>query len=150
MSLIRMRLASAFPFVAAVALSAFTGCASSTLLQTQPPGARVFLNGMPAGSTPYTLTDSNIVGSITQVHFEYPGYQPLDVVIARNEELDVGPLIAGIFFLVPLLWVMKYRANHTYQLQPAGAYGAPPYYPTTTPPPPPPPAPTGPAGYPTQ
>ncbi|HVR03033.1 MAG TPA: PEGA domain-containing protein [Polyangia bacterium] len=144
----RLRLARCFPSACAVTLCAFAGCASSTVLQTQPPGARVSINGAVVGNTPYTLTDTKIVGSSTPIHFEYPGYAPLDVTISRSEEVDVLPLIAGIFVLIPLLWVMKYQSTHLYQLQPPGPGYAP--APNGWAPPaqgyPPPPA--GPAGYP--
>src|ERR1700690_2801882 len=124
MTINRLRLGRSFPILGAITLCAFTGCASSTVLQTQPPGARVSINGMVVGNTPYTMTDTKIVASSTPVHFEYPGYQPLDVTISRSEQLDVLALIGGIVLLVPFLWVMDYQPNHTYTLQPAGA-GAP-------------------------
>jgi hypothetical protein len=165
MTLEGLKLGRYFPVIGAVTLCAFTGCASSTVLQTQPPGATVAINGAIVGRTPYTLTDTKIVGSSTPIRFEYPGYAPLDVNLTRNEEVDVLPLIGGLFVLVPFLWVMKYQANHNYQLQPAG-YGAPArgypqqpgyppaqgYPPAGNYPPaqgyPPAPAPNGPAGYP--
>jgi PEGA domain len=147
-----LRLGRLFPMIGAVTLAAFAGCASSTVLQTQPPGARVSINGMVVGNTPYTLTDMKIVGSTTPIHFDYPGYAPLDVTLSRTEEVDVLPLVAGIFFLVPLLWLMKYQDMHVYQLQPpyAPAYGAPPPggYPGAPPAYPPQAPPAGPAGYP--
>jgi hypothetical protein len=154
MSIERLRLARFFPVIGAVTLCAFTGCASSTVLQSQPPGARVSINGAVVGTTPYTMTDTHIVGSTTPIHLEYPGFQPLDVTVARTEELDVLALIGGIFLLVPFLWIMKYQPNHTFQLQPAGAGFAPGGQGGYPPPPPggyaPPPAqaPGGPAGYP--
>jgi len=160
MSLIRLRLAGLFPVAGLVTLLAFTGCASSTVLQSQPTGAHVFLNNVPVGTTPYTMTDQNIYGTTTQVRLEYPGYQPLNTYIVRNEELDPLALIGGILVLVPFLWIMKYSPVHYFQLQPAagepttagwaapqdqGSYPAP-----QGPPPPPAPGayPAGPAGYP--
>ncbi|HET6284946.1 MAG TPA: PEGA domain-containing protein [Polyangia bacterium] len=161
MTLSRLRLAGFFPFVTALTLGAFAGCASSTVIQSQPTGARVLVNGMAVGNTPYTLADTRIVGSTTQLRLEYPGFQPLDVTLVRNEQLDVAALIFGILLLVPLLWVMAYQPMHIYQLQPAGAWqGSPPAgsypppagagYPPPTGYPPPPPAgyPPPPAGYP--
>ena len=136
MSLLRLRFGKHFGLVAAVTAVAFTGCASSTVIQSQPPGARVSLNGMLVGNTPYTMTDTKIVGATTQVRLEYPGYQPLDAVISRNEEVDVLPLVFGILVLVPLLWVMKYRPVRLYQLQPDYGQAPPAGYPA------------GPAGYP--
>jgi hypothetical protein len=151
MSLIRFRLAQLFPIAGVITLLAFTGCVSSTLLQSQPPGARVFLNNVPVGVTPYTMSDQNIVGTATQVRLEYPGYQPLNTYIVRNEELDPLALIGGCFLLVPFLWVMKYSATHYYQLQPA--VGPPPGWQPPQdqggyPPPAPGAYPPGPAGYP--
>jgi hypothetical protein len=153
MSLIRLRLAGLFPVIGAVTLGAFAGCASSTVLQSQPPGARVLLNGLPVGTTPYTMTDTKIVGSTTTIRLEYPGYQPLDTVISRNEEVDVLALIGGLLVLVPFLWVMRYQAAHLYVLQPGYAqppgYGQQPPSPGGWGPPPgAPPPPPGPAGYP--
>jgi hypothetical protein len=147
MSLIRFRLGKLFPIVALLTLSAVTGCAASTMIQSQPPGARLFLNGVPVGVTPYTMTDTNMSGSIVQVRLEYPGFDPYNAMISRSEELDPLALIGGIFLLVPLLWVLKYQPVHYYQLQPAGS--APPANGWGAPPPQgyPPPAP-GPAGYP--
>lgn len=100
---------------------AFAGCSSTTVFQTKPAGAQVWINGMPVGSSPVTMTDSKIVGTTNQVHIEAQGYEPLDVTVSRSEELDPGALIAGIFLLVPLLWVMRYQPVHYYELRPAGA-----------------------------
>ena len=122
MTVLRLRLASLFPILAAVTLCAFTGCASSTVLQSNPPGARISVNGVPVGNTPYTMTDTKIIGSTTPIRLEYPGYQTIDTTISRNEELDVGALIAGVFFLIPLLWVQKYQPVHSFQMVPGGAY----------------------------
>jgi hypothetical protein len=122
MSINRLRLTRLFPIACVVTLGAFTGCASSTVLQTQPPGARVTINGMVVGQTPYTLTDTKIVSSQTPIRFEYPGYAPMDVMLVRNEEVDPLPLIAGLFTLIPLLWVMRYQPNHLYTFQVPGAY----------------------------
>jgi hypothetical protein len=157
MSLLRLRVARAFPVLCIVTVCAFAGCASTTTIISRPPGARLSLDGLPVGVTPYPMTDSRIVGTTTQLKLEYPGYQPLTVYISRNEEVDPLPLIAGIFLIVPLLWVMKYHPEHMFDLQPVGAYpmppgamppGAPPYqYP---PPPPEAMPPPPPAGYPPQ
>ncbi len=152
MSLIRFRWGQLFPIACLVTVAAFAGCASTTMIQSQPPGARVILNGVAVGNTPYAMTDANIIGSTVSVRLEYPGYEPLNTYISRNEELDPLPFIGGFFLLVPFLWMFKYQPAHFYQLQPAGAappaaaWGAPPPgYPQQPPPagyPPPP------AGYP--
>jgi hypothetical protein len=156
MSLTRLRFAHSFPLLTAVVACAVAGCASSTVLQSNPTGARVTMNGVVVGMTPYTMTDTKIIGSTTPIRLEYPGYQPLDTAIVRNEELEVGALVAGVFLLVPLLWVQKYQSVHMYQLQPADPYAQQPADPYAQQPaapyaqPAPAPAypPAGPAGYP--
>lgn len=112
------------PWLRAPALAtalAFGACSSTTTFETRPTGAQVWINGMPAGTTPTSMTDSKIIGSSTQVHIEAPGYEPLDVTVSRDERLEPGALIAGIFLLVPLLWVMRYNPVHHYELRPIGA-----------------------------
>lgn len=145
MSLMRFRFRESFSVVAAITAVAVTGCASSTVLQSQPPGAHVFLNGNPVGVTPYTMTDTNIVGTTTQLRLEYPGYQTINTYIVRNEELDPVALITGILVWVPLLWVLRYQPTHYFAMQPEGGPvpgGYPPGYPPPggvwTPPPAPP------------
>jgi hypothetical protein len=145
---------------AVVTLCSLASCASTTLIQSQPPGARLYLNGEPVGTTPYTMTDTKIVGSTTTVRLEYPGYEPTNGSISRNEDFDAGACLGGVFLLFPFLWVMGYKPMHVFELRPAGAgygypsgYGPPPGYAPAPgyPPPagyPPPEGYPPPAGYP--
>lgn len=103
-----------------VAVAFFGACTSSTVINSRPQGARVYLDGQYVGTTPYTMSDTKITGSTTQVRLEYPGYETANVVIARNEEFDVGACIGGVFLLFPFLWIMGYRGQHTYELRPGG------------------------------
>ena len=119
MTINNLRLDRLFPLAAAITLCAFTGCASTTVLQSEPPGARVTINGAVVGTTPYSMTDTKIIGSTTPVRLELPGYAPLDVIVSRNEQVDVLALIGGFLLLFPFLWVMEYQPTHLYQLQPA-------------------------------
>jgi hypothetical protein len=96
----------------------FSGCSSSTLIRSSPSGAKVYLNGEAVGTTPYSHTDTKIVGTTTQVLLEKEGYEPLNVSFSRDEEVDVGAIIGGVFFLVPFLWTMKYKPLRTYEMKP--------------------------------
>src|SRR3954469_23234982 len=87
--------------VAAAALVGATACSSSTVIRSNPPGAKVFIDGAMVGTTPYTMSDTHIVGSSTSVRLEYPGYAPMDTAIHRSEEFDVVACIGGVFLLVP-------------------------------------------------
>lgn len=93
-----------------------TSCASTTIIQTTPTGAKVYLNGEQVGTTPYTHQDTKIVGSTTSVKLEKEGYEPFNTAFSRDEEVDVGAIIGGFFVLVPFLWTMKYKPTHTYEL----------------------------------
>lgn len=122
---------------AATALACIAACSSSTVISSNPTGARLFLNGEFVGTTPYTMTDTKIVGSQTLVRLEYPGYDPLNSVVIRNEEFDVGACIGGFLVLVPFLWIMGYKPTHHFELRPFGSSYPPPgaYPPGYAPPP---------------
>jgi hypothetical protein len=60
-------------------------CASTTMIQSTPSGAKVYVDGQPVGSTPYTHRDTKIVGSTTTVKLEKEGYEPLNTSFSRSE-----------------------------------------------------------------
>lgn len=96
----------------------FSSCVSTTLIRSNPSGAKIYLNSEPVGETPYSHSDTKIVGSITNVRLEKEGYESFNTSFSRNEEVDVGAIIGGIFVLAPFLWAMKYKPSHTYELSP--------------------------------
>lgn len=113
--------------MAAVTMVSFAaGCTSTTVIKSNPPGAKLFLNGEPVGKTPYTMTDTKIIFTTTSVRLEKPGYEPYNATITRSEEFDVLPFCGGFFTFVPVtwLWMLKYRPEHTYELERRGG-GAP-------------------------
>lgn len=96
-------------------------CSSSTMIQSTPSGAKVYIDGQPVGNTPYSYSDTKVVGSGTTVRLEKEGYETLNTGFSRSEQADVGAIIGGLFFLVPFLWTMKYNPTHTYELKPNSA-----------------------------
>ncbi len=86
------------------------------MIESKPPGAKVYLNGMSVGKTPYRHSDTKIVGSSTSVKLELEGYETLNTSFSRDEAADVGAIIGGLFVLVPFLWTMKYEPVHFYEL----------------------------------
>lgn len=95
-----------------------TSCTSSTMIQSIPTGAKIYIDGEPAGVTPYKHSDTKTIGSTTMVKLEKEGYESMNTNFSRNEEVDAGAVIGGFFFLVPFLWTMKYKPVHTYELTP--------------------------------
>ena len=94
-----------------------TSCASTTMIQSNPPGAEVYIENMKMGTTPYYYTDTKIVGSTTEIKLKKEGYKDFSTVITRDERADVGAIVGGCFLLVPFLWTMEYNPIHQYDLQ---------------------------------
>lgn len=96
----------------------FASCSSTTSIQSNPSGAKVFINGMPVGTTPYNYSDTKIIGSTTMIRLEKEGFETINTQISRDEEVDVCAVVGGILVLVPFLWTMKYKPGHIYELVP--------------------------------
>lgn len=102
-----------------VSIILFSSCVSTTVLNSSPQGAKLYIDGEPVGTTPYTHSDTRIVGSTTPIRLSMEGYQDYNGALKRNEEANVGAIIGGIFLLFPFLWTMDYKPAHTYELIPA-------------------------------
>lgn len=96
-----------------------SSCSSTTLIESYPSGADLYLNGEAVGKTPYHMTDTKPMFSCTTVHIEKENYQPLYTTICRDEEADAGAIIGGLFFWVPFAWSFKYKPTHYYKLLPS-------------------------------
>ncbi|MGP1447982.1 MAG: PEGA domain-containing protein [Candidatus Limimorpha sp.] len=94
----------------------FASCSSTTLIQSTPSGAKVYLNEEMVGTTPYPHTDTRIVGSTTMLRLEKEGYETLHTSFSRDEAVDIGAIIGGCFLWIPFLWTMKYNPVHNYEL----------------------------------
>lgn len=95
-----------------------SGCASTTMMQSIPTGAKLYMDGEPVGTTPYGHTDTKIVGSTTPFRMVLDGYQDYNGLLKRNEEANIGAIVGGVFLLFPFLWTMDYKPTHTYELIP--------------------------------
>ena len=95
-----------------------SSCASTTLIQSNPSGAKLYLDGEKAGKTPYSYTDTKIVFSPTTVRLEKEGYETFNTTFTRDEEAHVGAIIGGFLVGVPFLWSLKYKPSHSYELSP--------------------------------
>jgi len=99
-------------------IALLTGCSSTTIIHTKPEGAKVYVDDIYKGTTPYKHSDMKIISSRTALHFTLDGYEPMQTSFTRNERVDVGAIVAGCFFTFPFLWTMQYDAEHTYELTP--------------------------------
>jgi PEGA domain len=98
--------------------SLIAGCTSETVLHTQPEGARLYMDGVYKGKTPYTYSDMKIVGMKTPLEFKLDGYETLDTHLSRTQRPDFGAIFGGIFVTFPFLWTLQYDKTNTYMLEP--------------------------------
>ncbi|AVR45196.1 PEGA domain-containing protein [Christiangramia fulva] len=112
-----MKLKNLFTLIVGILLL-FSSCASSTIIDSYPSNATIYINGEKVGKTPYKHRDTKIVGSTNEVRIEKTGFKTYKSSFSKNEEIAVGPLIGGVFVLVPYLWIMKYKKARVYDLIP--------------------------------
>ena len=91
------------------------GCASTTMIKSVPTGAKLYVDGQYKGKTPYTYTDTAVAGTTKTVLLQKQGYKERTSMI-RKEEVAVGPIIGGLFFLFPFLWTLGYPAEYIFDL----------------------------------
>lgn len=92
------------------------GCASTTVINSDPPGAGLYLAGQYKGVTPYTYTDMSPAGTWTVAILKLDGYKDFNSEI-RRDELSVPALIGGCLVLVPFIWILKYPPQYTFKME---------------------------------
>lgn len=113
-SSLTVRMVSGFLAFSVLAAS----CVSSTVIKSNPDNAKIYIDGVPVGTTPYIHIDTKIIGSSTTVRLEKDGYKPINTYFTRTEQVDAGAIIGGLFCCVPFLWTMKYNPIHYYEMVP--------------------------------
>ncbi len=93
-----------------------SGCASATTINSIPSGAKLYLDYEYKGETPYTHTDRSLLLTTRSVALKAEGYQDFKAEIKRSE-LDVGALIGTIFLTIPVLWILKYPPQYTFEME---------------------------------
>ena len=94
----------------------FSSCSSTTVIHSSPGEAKVYLNEEYKGTTPITYTDTKIITTTNYVRLEKEGYDTFRTTFTRDEKPHAGAIIAGIFFLIPLLWCVGYNDSRTYEM----------------------------------
>jgi len=102
-------------FAAFLTLASIVACSSTTLIRSNDPEAKIYVDGEFKGKGQFTYTDTKIVGSSTAIRLQKDGCEPMSFTMTRSEEFDAGACAGGVFVLVPFLWVMKYKPEHTYE-----------------------------------
>jgi len=92
------------------------GCASTTLIKSNPPGAKLQVDGQSVGETPYFYTDKAAAGTVKTVTLKKEGYKDSNSLI-RREKLSVPALIGGIFLIVPFVWILEYPSQYNFEME---------------------------------
>lgn len=112
------------------------GCASTTVINTQPPGAMVIMDGATWGQTPYAFTETVSVFTKHVVTLHRDGFQDLTAVIAADQ-WQTGKVVLSILCFWPgLFFSTEYAPAYNFTMMPAGPMMMPPP-PGGQPPPPP-------------
>ena len=110
-------------FVTCLLITTLVSCASTTTIRAIDSsgsidrGVKIYLDGSYRGKGEIIHSDTKIVGSTTTVNLKRKGCHSTSYSFSRSEQLHVGALIGGIFFLFPFLWVMEYNPTHSYEFQ---------------------------------
>jgi len=103
-------------FALLVAFIFLAGCTSTTWIKSNPPGAKIEVSGKPLGETPYFYTDMAVAGTTRIVTLKKEGYKDYNGYIKR-EKFSVPILIAGIFLIVPFVWILEYPPQYNFEME---------------------------------
>ena len=107
--------------IAALLLSSillFASCSSTTLIKTNVPNAKVYIDGRPAGRSPFKYKDMKLSGATTDIRIEAEGYKTLNSEFSKDKILNTGALVGGLFFTIPFLWILRYDPVQYFELEP--------------------------------
>lgn len=91
-------------------------CSSTTIIKSTDVNAQIKVNGKSSSTGTHIHSDRKVAWlGKNRVVISKKGCADQNFVFKRNEELDVGALVFGIFLIVPLVWVMQYKAVHEYE-----------------------------------
>jgi hypothetical protein len=96
-------------------LSVFSSCASSTVVRSSDPEAKIYIDGQFAGTGTASVSDSKTSFASSTIRIEKTGCREQNYNLPRGQEFEVGPFIGGLFVLVPFLWVSGYKAENTFE-----------------------------------
>jgi hypothetical protein len=95
--------------VAALVVSVGSGCAHTMIVETEPMGAVVTINGEPQGDSPAVTTQFTSTGGRLYVTAEADGYEKASLVVTQSEWflwpaiVAVTPLFGVPFVVIPIL-----------------------------------------------
>lgn len=90
-------------------------CGVGTRINTQPRGAKLYVNGALVGETPVVYANPRGLPRRYHVEIRREGHEPLDFFL--DARMTVGWGIAGALLLIPNLWAWSLASEYTFTLQ---------------------------------
>ncbi len=107
-------------FVLALVVISFVSCSTASRFNTQPSGAKLFINGDFVGQTPVVYDDSYGLPARLHVEIKKEGYDDLDMYLdkgAAYRALLPSMLIPYVGFIAPL-WSFSLEDVYRFNLAP--------------------------------
>lgn len=104
--------------VLVTAICFLVGCSSTTMIKSNPPGAKLYIEGQYKCETPCTHSDTAASGTSKTVLLKKEGYKDFTGTI-KKEETQAGPIIGGIFLLFPFIWMLGYPDEYSFEMEKA-------------------------------
>jgi hypothetical protein len=103
-----LRRAPTIRVIALATVLSFSACATTSTITTQPPGAKVYVQGLYSGLSPLTLKlrDGFIDGSTYRVRVEKSGYKPQEAGL--GQDYSAGGIVLDALLLFPTLFLSAY------------------------------------------
>lgn len=110
-------------FLSVTLLIATTACKTTTTINSDPPGADVYINGIHYGKTPTTIQVTNTTFGDYRITLKKEGYKTYEAILPK--ELKVGPLLVGLLCFWPtlLIWLMGPPPMNNFKLEPVEGGG---------------------------
>ena len=94
-----------------------TACSSSKVIRSSDSDSRIYVNGEYMGTGHAHYTHQKVALSKNDVEIRKDGCAAENDSFRRSEEADVGAIVGGILWTVPLLWVTEYKPHHGYDFE---------------------------------
>lgn len=103
-------------------------CAHAALIETDPPGAELYVDGTQVGITPYTMQDTVGGGDRYEIVLKKPGYKIVQETLVQDQfswprgvaSIGCGVCTLGIGCL-GLLWSWELQDRYSFVLEPLPA-----------------------------
>ena len=107
-------------FYCVLALIFLAGCATKTIIHTEPPGAMLYINGREVGKTPCAYDSKHGPPKIYRIQIIKEGYEPVEILVDTEvspEGTLVGVVAASMACMPCLFPFFAFRLADKYEFR---------------------------------